>query len=208
MPKINIIDNALAKTYTTIIRDKNTSSELFRANINRLTILLIAEACKKLPTKNIKVQTPLMETDGAEFAERIAFIPILRAGIGMCDAALELMPNAEVFHLGMYRDEKTFQPVEYYQKFSKLPPDRAFVIDPMLATGGSADTAIERVKAWGVKKMELLCIIAAPEGVKFINEKHPDVQIHCCCLDQKLNDKAYILPGLGDAGDRIFNSVI
>ncbi|MDA3799351.1 MAG: uracil phosphoribosyltransferase [Kiritimatiellae bacterium] len=206
MPKVNILDNALAKTYTTVIRDKNTTPELFRANINRLTILLIAEACKNLPLKDVAVETPLQLTTGSELAEQIAFVPIIRAGIGMCDAALELMPSAEIFHLGMYRDEETFEPVEYYQKFSAKIPDRAFVIDPMLATGGSADSAIARVKTWGVKKIELLCIISAPEGVKLINKKHPDTPIYTCVLDEKLNEKAYILPGLGDAGDRIFNT--
>ncbi len=206
MLKVNILDHALAKTYTTVIRDKNTTSEMFRANINRLTILLIAEACKNLPLKDVEVETPLTITTGAELEEQIAFIPIIRAGIGMCDAALELMPSAEIFHLGMYRDEKTFEPIEYYQKFSQKIPDRAFIIDPMLATGGSADSAIERVKRWGVKDIQMLCIIAAPEGVKLLNKNHPNVPIYTCVLDDHLNEKAYIIPGLGDAGDRIFNT--
>lgn len=142
-----------------------------------------------------------------EIASRMALVPILRAGLGMSDAIQEIIPQAEVWHLGFYRDEATLQPVEYYQKFCNEPPSIAYILDPMLATGGSACEGISRIKEWGVEHIALLCLIAAPEGIRKVSDNHSDVDLYTCAIDEGLNEQAYIVPGLGDAGDRIFNTL-
>ncbi len=207
MQKVFELDHPLVHHHLTHLRSQETAPHIFRAQIRRLAVLLAAEATRDLPLKPKTIKTPLVEMKGAVLDVRIGLVPILRAGLGMTDALLDLLPTAEVWHLGFYRDEETLQPVEYYQKFSARPPDLVFVLDPMLATGGSAAAGIQRVKDWGAKEVRMLSIIAAPEGIAAVREQHPDVSIYVCGIDEELNDDAYILPGLGDAGDRIFNTL-
>jgi uracil phosphoribosyltransferase len=175
--------------------------------VRELTWLLGYEALGDARVDRVTVRTPLEETPGETLADRIGLIPILRAGLGMVDAMLELVPMAEVWHLGLFRDERTLRPVEYY---NKLPDSRTvdlcLILDPMLATGGSATAAIDVLKRWGAVRIKLLNLIAAPEGVKTVADAHPDVAIHCAALDRQLNERGYILPGLGDAGDRQFGT--
>ncbi len=207
MQKVVELDHPLVRHHLTHLRNKETSPHVFRAQVRRLAILLAAEVTRDLPLTTKTIETPLEEMEGAVLADRIGLVPILRAGLGMTDALLDLLPTAEVWHLGFYRDEETLQPVEYYQKFSSNPPEHVFVLDPMLATGGSAAAGIDVVKKWGAKEIRMLSIIAAPEGIARLREQHPDVPVYVCGIDRELNDAAYILPGLGDAGDRIFNTL-
>ncbi len=206
MQKVFELDHPLVQHHLTHLRSKETAPHIFRAQIRRLAALLAAEVTRDLPLQPKTIETPLMEMEGSVLAGRIGLVPILRAGLGMTDALLDLLPTAEVWHLGFYRDEKTLQPVEYYRKFSSNPPDLVFVLDPMLATGGSAGAGIDMVKNWGAGEIRMLSIIASPEGIAYVREKHPDVSIYVCGIDEGLNGDAYILPGLGDAGDRIFNT--
>jgi uracil phosphoribosyltransferase len=193
-----------------ILRDEATEPKKFREVVRELSWLLGYEALADARVTPLKVRTPLEEMDGHELGERIGLIPILRAGLGMVDAMLELMPTAQVWHLGLFRDERTLQPVEYYNKLPDAASvDLCLILDPMLATGGSATAAIEVLKRWGAVtpvRIKLVNLIAAPEGVEAVSKAHPDVQIHCAALDRQLNDKGYIMPGLGDAGDRQFGT--
>lgn len=203
-----IADHPLIQHKVTLLRDKNTSSKQFRELIQEITELMVYEATRDLPTCEVEVETPIAKTVGRQIAGRkLAFVPILRAGLGMVDGAVELVPSARVGHIGLYRDETTLKPVEYY---CKLPGDiqerEVIVLDPMLATGGSAVDAIGQIKKRGPKNIKFMCIIAAPEGLKALQEAHPDVQIYCASLDKCLNENGYIVPGLGDAGDRIFGT--
>ena len=203
-----IADHPLIQHKVTLLRDRNTSSKQFRELIREITELLVYEATRDLPTREVEVETPICRTKSLKIAGRkLAFVPILRAGLGMVDGAVELVPSARIGHIGLYRDEKTLKPVEYY---CKLPGDiherEVIVLDPMLATGGSAVDAIGQIKQRGPKSIKFMCIIAAPEGLKALQEAHPDVQIYCASLDEKLNERGYIVPGLGDAGDRIFGT--
>lgn len=204
---VHLLQHSLAEHSIRILRDKESTSELFRGAILRLTTLLTLEATRDLPLKQVEVQTPLTATTGGELDCRVGIVPILRAGLSMVDPLLTMLPEAEVWHLGFYRDEETLKPVTYYHK---LPPnaavDVAFVLDPMLATGGSACAALKNLKSWGVAKVHFLGILAAPEGIERVNRDFPEVPIHICAIDEKLNDKGYIVPGLGDAGDRAFNA--
>ncbi len=202
----NELHHPLIQHHLTGLRDKSTPPHLFREHIRRLTLLLAYEATRSLPLSSTEIETPLKKTQGEKLSCRIGLVPILRAGLGMSAAVQDLIPESEVWHLGFYRDESTHQPVEYYRKFSAAPPDIAFVLDPMLATGGSASESIQIVKTWGVGKISLLSIIAAPEGISKVEANHPDVEIFTCSIDDHLNENAYIVPGLGDAGDRIFNT--
>jgi len=193
-----------------ILRDQQTEPKKFRELVRELSWLLGYEALADARVRPLKVTTPLETMDGHELGERIGLIPILRAGLGMVDAMLELMPTAEVWHLGLFRDERTLQPVEYYNKLPDAASvDLCLILDPMLATGGSATAAIEVLKRWGAVtpvRIKLVNLIAAPEGVEAVSKAHPDVEIHCAALDRQLNDKGYIMPGLGDAGDRQFGT--
>ncbi len=203
-----IADHPLIQHKVTLLRDKNTSSKQFRELIQEITELMVYESTRDLPMCEVEVETPLAKTTGKQIAGRkLAFVPILRAGLGMVDGAVELVPSARVGHIGLYRDETTLKPVEYY---CKLPGDiqerEVIVLDPMLATGGSAVDAIGQIKKRGPKSIKFMCIIAAPEGLKTLQEAHPDVQIYCASLDKCLNENGYIVPGLGDAGDRIFGT--
>lgn len=206
MSKIVVLNHPLVDHHLTLLRDKATPSYIFRDQIRRLSLLLCYEATASLPLRSREIETPLEKMECRELGCRLGLVPILRAGLGMCDAIQDMIPQAEIWHLGFYRNETTHQPVEYYRKFSNTPPPIAFVLDPMLATGGSACESITMVKEWGVETIALLCIIAAPEGIERVSKIHPDVSIYSCAVDSHLNDKAYIVPGLGDAGDRTFNT--
>jgi uracil phosphoribosyltransferase len=190
-----------------LLREASTKPKKFRELVRELTWLLGYEALEDVRLEPLTVTTPLEEIPGEVLEDRIGLIPILRAGLGMVDAMLELLPMAEVWHLGLFRDERTLRPVEYY---NKLPDSRTvdvcLILDPMLATGGSATAAIDVLKRWGAVRIKLVNLIAAPEGVKAVIEAHPDVPIHCAALDRQLNEMGYILPGLGDAGDRQFGT--
>ena len=190
-----------------LLRSTSTEPKKFRELVREISWLLGYEALADARTLTIDVETPLEITPGAKLADRIGLIPILRAGLGMVDAMLELMPTAEVWHLGLFRDERTLQPVEYYNKLPDTATvDLCLILDPMLATGGSATAAIEVLKHWGARRIKLLNLIAAPEGVRAVAAAHPDVEIYCAALDRQLNEKGYIRPGLGDAGDRQFGT--
>ena len=208
MSKPFIADHPLIQHKLSVLRDKRTSSKEFRELISEITELMVYEATRDLPVCEVEVETPLVVTYGKKLAGRkLAFVPILRAGLGMVDGALELVPSARVGHIGLYRNEETLEPVEYY---CKLPADigerDVIVLDPMCATGGSAVDAITQIKKRQPKNIKFMCIIAAPEGLALVEKVHPDVQIYCAALDEKLNEKGYIVPGLGDAGDRIFGT--
>jgi uracil phosphoribosyltransferase len=193
-----------------ILRSEATEPKKFREVVRELSWLLGYEALADARVRAIDVTTPLETSPGHELADRIGLVPILRAGLGMVDAMLELMPTAEVWHLGLFRDERTLRPVEYYNKLpDSAAVDLCLILDPMLATGGSASAAIEVLKRWGAVhpvRIKLVNLIASPEGVETVTKAHPDVEIHCAALDSELNDKGYILPGLGDAGDRQFGT--
>ena len=181
--------------------------KFFRNNVDRLTSLLVVEATRDVHISETSVETPLSKTTGHYLTHRIGLIPILRAGLGMVDSALHLLPNAEVWHLGLYRDEKTFKPVDYYNKLPHSHAvDSCMILDPMLATGGSAIAAVEALSTWGVHHIKVLSLIAAPEGITNLSNHFPDTQIYVCAIDEKLDENAFIVPGLGDAGDRIFNA--
>jgi uracil phosphoribosyltransferase len=202
------IEHPLINCHLTRLRDKSTPPAEFRALVNRLASLLAYEALKDLRTERMMVETPLIKTEGRRLAQRIGLVPILRAGLGMVDPVLELIPQVEVWHLGLYRDETTAKPVKYYSKLpEQRPVDVALVVDPMLATGGSAVAAMTTLREWGVPQVKLLALIASEEGCKFVETEFPEAQIYVCQIDPDLNDKKYIVPGLGDAGDRIFNTV-
>ena len=193
-----------------ILRDENTEPKKFREVVRELSWLLGYEALADARVRPLTIRTPIEETEAAELGERIGLVPILRAGLGMVDAMLELMPTAQVWHLGLFRDERTLRPVEYYNKLpDSASVDLCLILDPMLATGGSAIAAIEVLKRWGAVtpvRIKLVNLIASPEGVEAVTAAHPDVEIHCAALDRQLNDKGYIMPGLGDAGDRQFGT--
>ncbi len=207
MENVTALDHPLVDHHLSVLRDATTPPETFRAALERLTFLLTYEATKDLPTTDVAVQTPVGPAQCKRVAARIGLVPILRAGLGMVDPVLTMLPGAEVWHLGFYRDEATLQPVEYYQKLPRgKAVDLALVVDPMLATGGSAVAAIDTLGRWGVSRVKLLAMIAAPEGLAMVHRRHPHTQVYVCGVDEKLNDKGYIVPGLGDAGDRVFNA--
>jgi uracil phosphoribosyltransferase len=190
-----------------VLRDQDTEPKKFREVVRELSWLLGYEALQDAKVRPLRISTPMEEMDASELGERIGLIPILRAGLGMVDAMLELMPTAQVWHLGLFRDERTLRPVEYYNKLpDSATVDLCLILDPMLATGGSATAAIDVLKRWGAVRIKLVNLIVAPEGVRAVQEAHPDVEIHCAALDRQLNEKGYIMPGLGDAGDRQFGT--
>jgi len=191
----------------TRLRDYQTEPKKFRELVRELAALLAYEATADLMVRPVKVQTPLAEADGFDLQERIGLVPILRAGLGMVEGVWELMPSAEVWHIGLYRDEKTLKPVSYYNRLPIEPTvSVCLILDPMLATGGSAVATVDILKKWGVRKIKFLGLIASPEGIEVLHSAHPDVPIHIAAIDQGLNEHAYILPGLGDAGDRQFGT--
>jgi len=191
----------------TRLRDEATPPKIFRELVAEIATLLLYEATADLPTLPREVKTPLAAFKGARLSEKVGLVPVLRAGIGMVQAALELMPDAQVWHIGLFRDERTLRPIEYYNKLpSSATVQVCLVLDPMLATGGSAAATVDILKKWGAKRIKYVGIIAAPEGVRALSGAHPDVPIHVAALDERLNDKGYIVPGLGDAGDRQFGT--
>ena len=205
---VKILDHPLIRHKLAIIRDKNTNTKQFREVVEEIATLMAYESFKDVPTQEIEVETPLEKTTQTVVKENsIAIVPILRAGLGMVNGILSLFPAAKVGHIGLYRNEETLEPQEYYCKLpTGIENKVVMVTDPMLATGGSASDAITMRKKRGCKKIKLLCILAAPEGLKKVAEDHPDVEIFISTLDRQLNEKGYILPGLGDAGDRIFGT--
>lgn len=191
----------------TLLRNVNTKPKKFRELVRELAMILSYEATIDLGLSPLKVETPMGEADGDELTEKIGLIPILRAGLGMVDGIWEMMPGAEVWHIGLYRDEETLQPVAYYNKLPTDPTVQVcLVLDPMLATGGSAIATIDVLKNWGARRIKFLALLAAPEGIQAVREAHPDVPIHVAKIDSHLNDIGYIVPGLGDAGDRQFGT--
>lgn len=208
MGKITVLDHPLIQHKLSILRNKDTSTYEFRTLISEIAMLMTYEATRDLPLDDVEIETPVAKTVTKHLAgKKLAIVPILRAGLGMVDGVLTIIPAARVGHIGLYRDPETLQPVEYY---CKLPADiserEVFVVDPMCATGGSAIDAITQIKKRGPKTIKFMCTIAAPEGLNALAAAHPDVDIYCAALDEKLNDHGYIIPGLGDAGDRIFGT--
>jgi uracil phosphoribosyltransferase len=209
-PGLHVSSHPAVLHKLSLLRDGSTEPKKFRELVREISWLLGYEALMDARLDPIRVTTPIEETDGARLGDRIGLVPILRAGLGMVDAMLELMPTAEVWHLGLFRDERTLRPVEYYNKLpDSATVDLCLILDPMLATGGSATAAIDVLKRWGAVqpvRIKLLNLIAAPEGVRTVQEAHPDVPIYVAALDRQLNERGYIMPGLGDAGDRQFGT--
>ncbi|MEA4965643.1 MAG: uracil phosphoribosyltransferase [Oscillospiraceae bacterium] len=208
MGSLHVLDHPLLQHKLSILRDKTTGVKEFRELVGEISALMCYEATRNLPTEEVQVETPLaMATCRVLSGKKLAIVPILRAGLGMVDTMIDLIPSAKVGHIGLFRDPETHNPVKYY---CKMPPDiserQVIVVDPMLATGGSAVAAISFIKEYGCKSITLMDIIAAPEGVAVVQKAHPDVDIYVAAVDERLNENAYILPGLGDAGDRIFGT--
>ena len=202
-----LVEHPLIKCHVTELRSTATPPADFRNLVSRLAALLAYEATKDLNLMPVEVETPMAKTTGHQLSESIGIVPILRAGLGMVEPVLDFLPSAEVWHLGLYRDESTAEPVEYYSRLSDgHPVDVALVLDPMLATGGSAIAALETLKRWGAKRTKILSIIASEFGIQRIAEESTDTQVYVCAIDPILNDDKFIVPGLGDAGDRIFNT--
>ena len=206
--KVHIMDHPLITHKISMLRDVNTNTKDFRQLVYEIALLMGYEATKDLTLTDTEITTPLMKTTKKVLNQKVAIVPILRAGLGMVDGVLDLITSAKVGHIGLYRDHETLKPVEYY---CKLPTDiesrEVIIVDPMLATGGSSAAAITFIKQRGAKNIKLMCILAAPEGIRVLQEEHPDVELYCGAVDDKLNEKGYILPGLGDAGDRIFGTL-
>ena len=208
MGKFQVISHPLIQHKLSILRREDTSTKDFRELVNEIAMLMGYEVSRDLPLEEVEIQTPITKTTQKQLSgKKLAIVPILRAGIGMVDGLLSLVPTAKVGHIGMYRDEETLEPVEY---LVKLPEDidqrQIFVVDPMLATGGSAILAVDSLKKRGAANIKFVCLVAAPEGVKKLQEAHPDIDIYTASLDEKLNEHGYIVPGLGDAGDRLFGT--
>ncbi len=207
-PNLTVVAHPLVQHKLTKLRDRETSTRDFKALVNEIAMLMAYEATKDLPLEQTAVQTPLERTEGRQVAgKKLALVPILRAGLGMVDGIIQLMPNARIGHIGIFRDHQSLEPVDYYFKIPGDQEDRLFfVLDPMLATGGSAVRSIDALKEAGVERIRFLCLVAAPEGVQRMLKAHRDVAIYAAALDRELNARGYILPGLGDAGDRLFGT--
>ncbi|MCD8355576.1 MAG: uracil phosphoribosyltransferase [Clostridia bacterium] len=208
MAEVHVMNHPLIVHKLSLMRDKYTGAKEFREAVEEISSLLCYEATRDLPLKEVEIETPIARTTVRYISgKKLAVVCILRAGLGMVDGVLDLIPNAKIGHIGMYRDPDTMQPVEYY---CKLPTDIAnrdvILVDPMMATGGSANVAIQFLKNYGVQHIKFMCILAVPESIAAIQEEHPDVEIYCASIDEKLNEKGYIIPGLGDAGDRLFGT--
>ena len=208
MEMVHVLDHPLLQHKLSILRDENTGVKDFREIVSEVATLMCYEATRDLPLEEVEIQTPVAKAVTKQIAgKKLAIVPILRAGLGMVEGILTLIPSAKVGHIGLFRDPETLKPVKYY---CKMPTDIAerdvIILDPMLATGGSASAAIDFVKEYGVRHIKLMNIIAAPEGIRRVREDHPDVEIYVAAVDEKLNDHCYIVPGLGDAGDRIFGT--
>ena len=207
MSKVTIFNHPLIHHKLSIIRDENTNTKDFRQSVNEIANLMAFEATRNLPLKEVKTKTPISLATTYMLDCEVVIVPILRAGTGMLDGLLQVIPNAKIGHIGLYRNEETLEPVKYYYKMPKDISNReVLILDPMLATGGAAADTIKCLKEDGVKKIKFLSIISAPEGIKKLNEEYPDVELYTAAIDEKLNEHGYILPGLGDAGDRIFGT--
>jgi len=207
MPNVHVSNHPLIAHKLAILRDASTDSRKFRELVREIAILLAYEATADMITEPTEVQTPLAKTVGSVLNDKIGLVPILRAGLGMVEGFFELVPNSEVWHIGLYRDEHTLKPVEYYNKLPTEPTvSMCLILDPMLATGGSATATVDVLKRWGVKKIKFVGLIGAPEGIELMTKMHPDVPIHLAAVDDHLNERGYIVPGLGDAGDRQFGT--
>lgn len=208
MNNLYIIEHPVVQSKVTMLRDVNTGNKEFRELVSEIASFICYEATKTLETKEIEVESVLCKTKGNVLSRKVGIVPILRAGLGMIDGILNLIPNANIGHIGLYRDPETLLPVEYYCKLPSSDPEQTdiLLIDPMLATGGTAIAAMDFMKERGFKNIKFLCLIASPEGVKKVNEAHPDIDIYTAALDDYLNEHGYIIPGLGDAGDRIFGT--
>ena len=207
-PNLTVIAHPLIQHKLAVLRQRDTSKKTFRALVDEISMLMGYEATKELPLERVTIDTPLERTEALMVSgKKLTLVPVLRAGLGMVEGMLRLMPSVRVGHIGLYRDHETLQPIDYYYK---IPPDaeaRDFIVlDPMLATGGSASAAVASLKRSGAARVRLMCLVAAPEGVQRMLDDHPDVQIYAAALDRQLNDQGYILPGLGDAGDRLFGT--
>jgi uracil phosphoribosyltransferase len=207
-PNLTVLAHPLIQHKLTILRDKRTSTRDFKQLVNEIAMLMAYEVTKDIALEPLEIETPLERTTGAQVAgKKLTLVPILRAGLGMVEGISQLIPSARVGHIGLYRDHATLQPVDYYFKIPSGEQDRAFfVLDPMLATGGSAVAAVTALKKAGAARIRFLCLVAAPAGVRALGAAHPDVPVYTAALDRTLNDKGYILPGLGDAGDRLFGT--
>lgn len=205
---LTVLDHPLIQHKLTKLRDKATATRDFKALANEIAMLMAYEVTKELPLEHVEIATPLETMTGAQVAgKKLALVPILRAGLGMVDGIMQLIPNARVGHIGLYREPDTLEPVDYYFKIPGAEEDRVFfVLDPMLATGGSAVRAVTALKHAGARRIRFLCLVAAPEGVERMQQAHPDVPVYAAALDRELNEHGYILPGLGDAGDRLFGT--
>lgn len=207
MKNLVILDHPIVQRDVTLLRDKRTSSNQFRAILRRVSALMAFEVTSDLPMRRISVTTPLAKTKGCVLSRPVVIVPILRAGLGLVGGFVEVLPDARVGHIGLYRDEQSLKPVDYYFKVPRnISEAIVFLLDPMLATGGSAATALTYLKDHGAKTLVCVTLVAAPEGVRRVHRDHPGVKIYTCALDKRLNSKGYILPGLGDAGDRIFGT--
>ncbi|HZB75520.1 MAG TPA: uracil phosphoribosyltransferase [Solirubrobacteraceae bacterium] len=207
MTGVTVVDHPLVARHLSVLRDKATPSSDFRRRLSDISMLLLFESLRDLRVREDAIETPLETTGGMRLADEIVVIAILRAGLGMTDGALRLIPEARVGHLGLYRDEESLQPVGYYESVPRHAADaEVVVVDPMLATGGSAVSALDRLKRDVTGRMRFVCLVAAPEGIAAVRERHPDVPIFCAAIDRELDERGYIRPGLGDAGDRIFGT--
>ncbi len=207
-PNLTVVEHPLIQHKLSVLRSKDTSKKTFRELVDEISMLMGYEATKDLPLEPVEIETPLERTVAYMVSgKKLTLVPVLRAGLGMVEGMLRLMPSARVGHIGLYREHDTLQPVHYYFKIPPDPESRAFIVlDPMLATGGSAAAAVDFLKEQGAQRIRLMCLVAAPEGVRLMLERHPDVAIYTAALDRQLNEVGYILPGLGDAGDRLFGT--
>ena len=207
MSKVVIMNHPLISHKLSLIRDEATKGRDFRELLNEIASLMTFEACRDLPTKEVVVKTPICEANCLQLANEIVLVPVLRAGLGMVEGIMNLIPTARVGHIGLYRDEETHEPCEYYAKFpTNLASAEVFVLDPMLATGGSAAAAVTMIKKRGATNIKYIGLVGAPEGVERLRNEHPDIDIYLAALDEKLNENCYIVPGLGDCGDRLFGT--
>ncbi|MCL5291677.1 MAG: uracil phosphoribosyltransferase [Actinobacteria bacterium] len=208
MPQLHVVNHPLLQHKLTLMRDKTTGSKEFRELLREATIILVTEATRNLRAEEVRVETPLAETTGVKLSgKKATAVPILRAGLAMVEGFLQLLPNAKIGHVGLYRDPVTHKPVEYYFKVPACLPERdVFILDPMLATGGSAVQAINFIKQAGARSITLICLIAAPEGMAEVEKAHPEVAVYTAAVDEHLDERAFIVPGLGDAGDRLYGT--
>lgn len=204
---LKVLEHPLITHKLAVMRDKDTTTKDFRQNLDEIAGLMVYEIARDFPTKEVQVETPVSTCITRKLSKDVVIVPILRAGLGLVNGMVDLIPTAKIAHIGLYRDEETLEPHEYFAKYPKhLEEAEVMIVDPMLATGGSANAAITMVKKQNAKSIRLVCLVGAPEGVKAVQEMHPDVDIYLAALDEKLNEKGYIVPGLGDAGDRIFGT--